>query len=132
MIASDASGRDDHRLGAKREFAGHLARTALSPFDAIRLEDRAGDPLDGAIGHDERIDAVAEFECEPAARLRLPRATLERFDNARTGAPAHMKSRHRIAVAHRIVAAALGPAHDRKDSMAHGPQPSAFFPGREP
>jgi len=34
-------------------------------------------------------------------------------------------------VTHRVVAAALGPADHRKDPVAHGAEPAAFFPRRE-
>ena len=96
-----------------------------------RLEDRAADAVDGAVGDAERIDAVAELEGQPAARLRLARAPLERLDDAGAGAPGDMKPRHRIAVAHRVIAAALGPADHREDAMAHRAQPVALFAGGE-
>src|ERR1700754_4839431 len=70
---------------------------------------------------------MAEPEAEQAAGLRLAGAPLERLDNAGTGAPTDMKPRHRVAVAHGIVAAAFGPADHREDAMAHRAQPGAFF-----
>ena len=70
---------------------------------------------------------MAKPEAEQAAGLRLARAPLERLDDAGAGAPADMKPRHRVAVAHGIVAAALGPADHREDAVAHGAQPAAFF-----
>jgi hypothetical protein len=118
-------------LCAQREVACDLARAAFSPLDAISLEDRATDAIDRAVGDGERIDAVAEPEGQAAARPCLARAPLERLDNPGAGAPGDMEPRHRIAVAHRIVAAALGPADDGEDSMAHRPQPSAFLARRE-
>ena len=42
-----------------------------------------------------------------------------------------MKARHRIAVAHGVVAAALGPADDREDAVAHRAQPVALLAARE-
>ena len=131
VIAADAAGGDDHGLRAQREVADDFARTAFSALDVIGCENRAADAVDGAVGDRERIDAVAEPECQPAARLRLARPPLERLDNAGTGAPGDMKPRHRIAVAHRVIAAALGPADHGKDPMAHRPQPAAFFARRE-
>ncbi len=74
---------------------------------------------------------MAELERQAAVRLRLARAPLERFDDTGAGAPGDVKPRHRIAMAHRIVTAALGPADDREDPMAHRAQPSAFLAGRE-
>src|SRR6202035_2162984 len=72
-------------------------------------------------------DPGAKPEAEQAAGLRLARAPLERFDNAGAGAPTDMKPRHRIAVAHGVVAAALGPADDREQPMPHRAQPAAFL-----
>ena len=46
----------------------------------VRLEDHPTDAIDGAAGDRERIDPVAEFEGQAAARLGLPRAELERLD----------------------------------------------------
>ena len=74
---------------------------------------------------------MAEFERQPAVFLRLARAPLERLDDAGAGAPGDMKARHRIAVAHRVIAAALGPADHRKDTVAHRAQPVALLAGRE-
>ncbi len=108
-----------------------LARAALAALGMVRLEDRAGDAIDGAVGDAERIDAVAEPERQPAARLRLACPPLERFDDAGAGAPGDVKPRHRIAVAHGIIAAALGPADHGEDAMAHRAQPAAFFARRE-
>ena len=91
-----------------------LRELLLAALDCVGLEDRAADAIDGAVGDGERIDAMAEPEGQPAARLRFARAPLERLDNAGAGAPADVKPRHRIAVAHRVIAAALGPADDGK------------------
>ena len=131
MIAADAAGSDDHGLCAQGEVADGFPRAALAALDVIRLEDHAADAIDGAVGDAERIDPVAEPECQPAACLCFARAPLERLDDAGAGAPAHVKPRHRIAMAHRVIAAALGPADHRKNPMAHRPQPSAFFARRE-
>ena len=70
---------------------------------------------------------MAKPEAEQAAGLCLACAPLERLDNAGAGAPADMKPRHRVAVAHGVVAAALGPADHREDAVAHGAQPVAFL-----
>src|SRR6476469_8667551 len=74
---------------------------------------------------------MAEFEGQPAGLLRLARPPLERLDDAGPGAPGDMKARHRIAVAHRVIAAALGPADHRKHTMPHRAQPVALLTGRE-
>src|SRR5216683_945121 len=131
VIAADAAGGDDHGLRAKAEVAGDLARAAFSPLDIISLEHRPADAIDGAVGDRERIDAVAEPERQAAAGLRFARPPLEWLDHPGAGAPGDMEPRHRIAVAHRIVAAALGPADHGEDSMAHRAEPAAFLAGRE-
>ncbi len=70
---------------------------------------------------------MAELEGDVAAELRLVGAPDERLDDTRAGAPGDVKARHRIAVAGRVVAAALGPADHREDAVAHRAQPAAFF-----
>ncbi|MGY3463971.1 hypothetical protein ACVW0I_000842 [Bradyrhizobium sp. LM6.11] len=74
---------------------------------------------------------MAEPEAQPAASDGLTRAALERLDDAGPGAPGDMKARHRIAVAHRVIAAALGPSDHGEDAMAHRTQPVALLAGRE-
>ena len=86
VIAADTAGGDDHGLGAQREVADNLARTALAALDIVRREDRAADAIDDTIGDRERIDAVAEPERQASAGLGLARPPFERLDNAGTGA----------------------------------------------
>ena len=131
MIAADAAGRHDHRLRMQLEIADDLARAAFAALDVIRFQDRARDAVDDTIGEAKRIDAVAEAERQMAAGLGFAGAALERLDHTGAGAPADMKPRHRIAVAHRVVAAALGPADHRKNTVAHRPQPTALLAGGE-
>src|SRR6185437_5920497 len=131
VIAADAAGGDDHRLRAQRKIADDFPRTALAALDRVRLEDRSADADHGAIGHEQPVDTMAETKIEPAAGLRLARATFERFDHAGAGAPTDVKSRHRIAVAHRVIAAALGPADHRENTVSHRAQPAAFLACRE-
>src|SRR5260370_27803878 len=132
VVAADAAGGDDHGLGAKRELADEVARRAFSPLDIRRLEENPADAVDGAVGDGERIDPVTEGEAQMAVGLCLARAPLERFDDAGAGAPGDVKPRHRIAVAHGVIAATLGPADDRKHPMAHGADPIALLTGGEP
>src|SRR6516165_1257960 len=115
----------------QREVTNNLSRTALSPLDLVGLEDRTADAVDDAICAQQRIDSVAEFEDEPAVRRGFVRPPLERLDNARARAPGDVKTWHRIAMAHRVVTATLGPADHREQPMAHGPQPGAFLAGRK-
>src|SRR5207342_1870450 len=95
-------------------------------------EDRAADALDGAVADGERIDAMAKLERQPAAVLCFARPPRERLDDAGPGAPGDVKTRHRIAVPHRVIAAALGPADHGKDAVPHRAQPVAFFARRKP
>ena len=74
---------------------------------------------------------MPEFQCDQPARGVLAHAALERFEHARTGAPCQMKTRHRIAVAMRLAAAALGPADDWKPAHAHAVQPWPHLAGGE-
>src|SRR6195256_614490 len=127
VIASDAAGGDDHGLGAQREFAGDFARAALAALDTIRLEDRAADAINRAVGDREPIDAVAEPEGQAAAGPCLARAPLERLDNPGAGAPGDMGTRHRNPVAHRTRAA----ADPGKNSMPPRPDPPPLPPCRE-
>ena len=131
MIAADAAGGDDHSLGMQREVTDHLARAAFSPLDIVRFEDRARDAIDGAVGNGQGIDAVAEPERQPAACLRFAGPPFERLDDARPGPPGHMEPGHRIAMAHRVVTAALRPADDGEEPKAHGAEPCPFFACRE-
>src|ERR1700716_1441163 len=68
-------------------------------------------------------------------RRPLARASRARRSNGSAnpgaGAPGDMEPRHRITVAHRTVASALGPADHGEDSMAHRPEPSALLACRE-
>jgi hypothetical protein len=131
VIAADAAGGDDHGLGVQCEVADDAARTALAARHMIRFEDRTADAIDSAVADRKRIDVVAEPECQPPAGLCLACPPLERLDDSGARAPGDMKPRHRIAVAHRIIAAALGPADQRKKPVAHRPQPAAFLACRE-
>ena len=61
----------------------------------------------------------------------LARAPLERFHHTGAGTPSQMKARHRIAVAHGVIAAALGPPHNGKNAVAHRLKPAALLAGCE-
>src|ERR1700722_11378341 len=131
MIAADAAGGDDDGLRTQAEVADRFARTAPPLRHQIRFEDRAVDALDGAVMNRERLDKVAEFEGQPSRFFRAPGAGLERLDDAGTRAPGDVEPGHRIAVAHGVVAAALGPADHRKNTVAHRPQPTPLLGGGE-
>src|SRR6201992_3310788 len=92
VIAADPAGRHDDSLRPQTEIADDLARTALAALGVVGLEDRASDPVDGAMGDGERIDAVAEAEGQEPACLRFARAAFERLNDPRPGAPAATKT----------------------------------------
>ena len=108
-----------------------VTRTAVAACDRIGREDRTRDAIDTAVSDGERIDTVAKAENQAALGCSLERPPLERLDDAGAGAPAHMESRYRVAVAHGVIAAALRPADHGKDPVAHRAQPSALFTGGE-
>ncbi len=116
---------------AQRELADDLARTALASFHRIGLQDRTGNSIDAAVMGGEAIDTVAEFERQQSRFFRLAGKPFERFDDAGPCAPGHVEPRHRIAVAHGVIAAAFGPADYRKNTVSDPPQPAAFFAGGE-
>src|SRR5262249_41449983 len=131
MIAADAAGGDHHRLRVQAEFADHVARRALAALHIGGFEDDAADAIDHAAPDVERIDTMAKLEDELAALRRLARAAFEWLDDAGPRAPGDMKTRHRIAMAHRVIAAALGPADHRENTVAHGAQPVALLASGE-
>ena len=118
VIAADAAGGDDDRLRAQRERADEPARACGAALGVARLQHVALHAVDGAAGLGQRRHAMAEAERHEPAALRLAHAPHERLDHARPGAPGDVKARHRIAVAGRQIAAALGPADDRENPQA--------------
>src|SRR3954451_6888791 len=74
---------------------------------------------------------MTEPEVDQAALLRSAHSALERFDDARAGAPGDVKARHRVAMAGCGVSPALGPADDGEDAVAHLVQPGALLPAGE-
>ena len=81
VIAADAAGGDDHRLGAQREVADDLARAALAALDRARA--RGSTPLTPSTAPlvmVERIDAVAEPEASAgrSSALAAPAARTAR------------------------------------------------------
>ena len=130
VIAADAAGGDDHRLRAQREIADDFARRTLA------ARDRSGSrtaPLTPSTAPLVITSVSTRWRnLNVAGRSsRLARAALERLDDAGAGAPGDVKARHRIAMAHRVIAAALGPADHRENTVSHRAQPVALFAGRE-
>jgi hypothetical protein len=84
-------------------------------------------PVDGAVGHDELVDPVAVVELD-RPRRSPPRAPARTARRRRAGAPGDVEARHRVAVAHRRVAAALGPADGRQEAEAVPGSQERFSP----
>ena len=115
VIAADAAGGDDHRLRPQREVADHVARTAGAALDAAVGSSTA--PLTPSTAPAVCVSASTRWRNRKLRRppsSRLAGAAHERLDDAGAGAPGDVEARHRIAVAHRVVAAALGPADHRE------------------
>src|SRR5258706_446499 len=92
------------------------------------------------MGRPDRLPVVQPLDVVPhpvaiyepgALGLRRAGAPLERLDQARTGAPGDVEARHRVAVRRGAAAAALGPADDREDPVAHRPEPGSLLAGGE-
>ena len=96
-----------------------------------RREHRAADAVDGAAGHRQRVDTVAEAQLHEPLRHAVAHARDERIDDARAGAPGDVEARHRVAVADRAVAAALGPAGVGQEADAPLAHPGALLAGGE-
>src|ERR1700733_3174827 len=74
---------------------------------------------------------MTKSEGHKTGLLAFPRALHKRREHARSGAPRQMKARHRIAMAARVAAAALGPTDDGKEADTTLAQPRAFLAGGE-
>ena len=95
------------------------------------LEHAARDAVDGAVSDAQLVDAVAEAQLDEPARGGRADAAHERLDHAGPGAPGDVEARHRVAVADRSVAAALGPADVRQQLHALLAQPRPLLAGGE-
>ena len=98
---------------------------------SLRLEHRAAHAGDRAVGDDQPGDPVPEAQLDPAGVDGGPHPAGERRDDARAGAPDDVEARHRVAVAGRGVAAALGPADHREEADALLLQPGPLLPRGE-
>ena len=118
VVAADAAGGDDHGLGAEFEGAGHLAAAGRAALGVGRLQDLAGDGVDGARAAREPGHPVPEAQLDQAAGAAVPHPALEGRDEAGAGAPGDVEAGHGVAVPGRVVAAALGPADDGEEPDA--------------
>lgn len=131
VVAADAAGGDDHRLGPQLEGAGCLSAARGPARRAARLQDLAADRVDGAPGAAETGDPVAEAEGDQALGDALADPALERGDDTGAGAPGDVEAGDGVAVAVRVVPAALGPADDGEEPHALLVQPGALLTGGE-
>jgi hypothetical protein len=127
----DATGRDDHRLRGECEIADRRTRTGLAPGHGVGLQDRPGDAGDRAVGQGQAVDLVAEPELQQPAGGGVADPALEHLDHPGTGAPGDVEPRNGVAVPGGGVPAALGPADDREQPVAHLTQPGPLLAGSE-
>ena len=106
-------------------------RELFCPVRIRRLKDVAADTVDDPAGLGQFVDAMAKLEGDQAPLRSFLHALDKRRDQARTGAPGDVKSRHRIAMTAGIVAAALGPTDHREKADAAVAQPRSLFARRE-
>src|SRR5579863_204315 len=131
VIAADAAGSDDHAWRLQRELSDDDARALLPALDMARLENIARDAVDRSAALRNLVHAMAEFErYEPLPR-GFESAFGERLEHAGARAPGDVKTRHGIAMTHRIVAAAFGPTDDREEAQAPLAQPGSLLAGGE-
>src|SRR5215207_10940690 len=127
MVAADAAGGDHDGLRIELERACDNARARLAAQRGRRREDCAADALDAPRASGDLVDPVAEAEGEATRLFGLAGAADKRLEEAGPSAPGDVEARHRVAVAGGVPAAALGPADDREDAVAHGAQPGALL-----
>src|SRR5690606_6928854 len=82
---------------------------------------------DGAVGHDELLDAVPEGEAHESACDALVHRPGEGLDDGRTRAPRDVEARDGVAVPAREPTTALGPADDGEELQPALPQVRALL-----
>ena len=130
VVAADAAGAHQHRLGAELEAVGDVAVGRAAALGAVGCQDGAAHAGHRPAGHHQRVDAVAESSSSrPAAWALRTRRT--NGSSTRAGAPRDVEARHRVAVPAGTAVAALGPADDREEPHALLVQPRALLAGGE-
>src|SRR4029077_7012788 len=127
MVRTNPTRGNNDGLRLERELAGHGPRAALAARPRARGKDLAAHAVDQAAGRCQRADAVAKFEDDDTLARRRAHARNERSDHARSGAPSHVKARHRVAMLHRRITAALSPTDNRKPADAQRPEPGPLL-----
>ena len=131
VVAADAAGGDQHRLRGVLEVLDLDPRRRLAALDGRGLQHLAAYAGHGAVVGHQAVDAVPEAELDAPGGHVLAHPPLEGRDDAGTGAPGEVEARHRVAVTVGAAVAALGPAHDREEPVAHLPQPGPLLPRGE-
>ena len=110
VVAADAAGGDDHRLGTQLEGAGHLA-AAGSPRPPL-LRPRIS-PVTVSTAPALRDSPLTRWRNRSSTSPRAPPSRTRRSKGSTTpgpGAPGDVEARDGVAVPVGVVAAALGPA----------------------
>ena len=129
VVAADAAARDDDRAGAELEVADHVAvargaaRCVIVGAGSRRARRRPRRSRRSA-----RRPGAGRRSVDEAA-LDADRAPSAMNGSRMPGPVPHddVEARHRVAVARRGVAAALGPADDGEELHAHAAQPVALL-----
>src|SRR5690606_29221232 len=131
VVAPDPARGDDHGLSPQLEVPGHLAARGGPARRRARGEERAAHADDGALGHEQLVDPVAEGEAHEAALDPLTHRRGEGLDEGRPGAPGDVEARHGVAVPAREPTAALGPADHGEEADLALLEVGALLPGGE-
>jgi hypothetical protein len=129
VIAADAARGDDDGLGFEFERPDDVARAFPATLDVARSKNFAPYPVDRAARFHQFVDAMAELESDQPIVRALTYPFDKGRDNGRPGAPGQVETRHRIAVADRTAAAALGPPDNGKEPQTAFAQPRALLAG---
>ena len=132
MVGADAAGGDEHRLRVERELAddrrASSARPARAPLGS------STDPRTPVTAPPEITSSSTWWRKRSSTSPRAAASRTRRSNGSTTpgpGAPGEVEARHRVAVADRQVAAALGPADVGHELHAHPGQPRALLAGGE-
>src|SRR5690606_27011856 len=109
VVAADAAAGDDDRRRAVLEIGRNVSVARGTALRVVGGEHRSAHADDGAVLHDQLVDATAESERHQPLADAGAHSGDERFEYAGAGAPDDVEARHRVAVPGRGVAAALSP-----------------------
>src|SRR5258706_3586459 len=98
MIAANAAGGDDDRLGLERKLAGCDARTLGPARKTARLQDLAAHAVDGAAACSKPAHAMAKTQVDEPTLGAFPDTLDEWREDAVSGAPGDVEAWHRVAV----------------------------------